>query len=41
MHEIPGANHYYSGPGQRETLREAVGICTDWLTGHGFSLEGT
>ena len=21
MHEIPGANHYYSGPDQRETLR--------------------
>ena len=26
MHEIPGANHYYSGPDQRDTLREAVGI---------------
>ena len=37
MHEIPGANHYYSGPDQRETLREAVGICTDWLRRHGFS----
>ena len=21
MHEIPGANHYYSGPDQRGTLR--------------------
>ena len=31
MHEIPGANHYYSGPDQRDTLRQAVGICTDWL----------
>ncbi|BBY17027.1 alpha/beta hydrolase family protein [Mycolicibacterium litorale] len=39
MHEIPGANHYYSGPDQRETLREAVGICTDWLHRHGFSSE--
>ena len=38
MHEIPGANHYYSGPGQRDTLRQAVGICTDWLHRHGFSL---
>ena len=33
---LEGANHYYSGPDQRETLREAVGICTDWLTRHGF-----
>ena len=37
MHEIAGANHYYSGPDQRDTLREAVGICTDWLHRHGFS----
>ena len=36
MHEIPGANHYYSGPDQRGTLRQAVGICTDWLHRHGF-----
>jgi pimeloyl-ACP methyl ester carboxylesterase len=39
MHEIAGANHYYAGPAQRETLREAVGICTDWLARHGFFLE--
>ena len=39
MHEIAGANHYYAGPDQRDTLREAVGICTDWLHRHGFSLE--
>ena len=38
MYEIPGANHYYSGPDQRGTLRQAVGICTDWLHRHGFSL---
>ena len=38
MHEIPGANHYYSGTAQRGTLRQAVGICTDWLHRHGFSL---
>jgi alpha-beta hydrolase superfamily lysophospholipase len=38
MHEIPGANHYYSGPDQRDKLREAVGVCTDWLRRHGFSL---
>jgi hypothetical protein len=40
MYEIPGANHYYSGPAQRGTLRHAVGICTDWLHRHGFSSEG-
>jgi alpha-beta hydrolase superfamily lysophospholipase len=40
MHEIAGANHYYSGPDQRETLRESVGVCTDWLHRHGFSSEG-
>jgi pimeloyl-ACP methyl ester carboxylesterase len=39
MREIPGANHYYSGPDQRGTLREAVGIVTDWLHRHGFSSE--
>ena len=38
MHEIPGANHYYAGPDQRDTLRQAVGIVTDWLHRHGFSL---
>ena len=37
MHEIPRANHYYSGPDQRETLKEAVGVITDWLGRHGFS----
>ena len=29
MYEIDGANHYYSGPGQRETLAKAH--LTDWL----------
>jgi pimeloyl-ACP methyl ester carboxylesterase len=38
MYEIPGANHYYSGPDQRGTLRQVVDICTDWLHRHGFSL---
>jgi len=37
MHEIAGANHYYAGPDQRETLKEAVGVITDWLGRHGFS----
>ena len=37
MHEIPGANHYYAGADQRDKLREAVGIVTDWLHRHGFS----
>jgi alpha-beta hydrolase superfamily lysophospholipase len=39
MREIAGANHYYAGPTQRETLREAVEVCTDWLDRHGFSQE--
>ncbi len=37
MHEIPGANHYYSGPDQRQTLADAVGIISDWTARHGFS----
>jgi hypothetical protein len=37
MYEIPGANHYYAGPGQRDKLRAAVGIVTDWLHRHGFA----
>ncbi len=37
MHEIPGANHYYSGPDQRQTLAEAVGVISDWTARHGFS----
>ena len=36
MREIAGANHYYSGPDQRETLKEAVGIISDWTARHGF-----
>ena len=36
MHEITGANHYYSGPDQRETLKEAVSIISDWTVRHGF-----
>ena len=40
MHEIPGANHYYAGPDQRQPLKEAVGIITDWLERHGFSKVG-
>jgi hypothetical protein len=34
MYEIPGANHYYAGPDQRDKLRESVGIVTDWLIRH-------
>ena len=37
MYEIAGANHYYSGPDQRETLAQAVGIVTDWLMRHDFA----
>lgn len=36
LHEIDGANHYYSGPQQRDALGQAVAICTDWLSRHGF-----
>lgn len=34
IHEIAGANHYYVGPSQTKTLREAVSICHDWLHRH-------
>ncbi len=37
MHEIPGATHYYAGPGQRDKLRAAVDIVTDWLVRHDFA----
>ncbi len=36
MHEIAGANHYYSGPEQKPTLARAVGVVSDWLARHGF-----
>jgi alpha-beta hydrolase superfamily lysophospholipase len=36
MHEIPGANHYYAGPDQRDALRQAVTIVSDWLAQHDF-----
>ena len=31
MHEIHGATHYYAGPDQRDKLREAVTVVSDWL----------
>ena len=37
MHEIPGATHYYAGPDQRDKLRQAVEIVTDWLVRHNFA----
>ena len=37
MHEIPGANHYYAGADQRDKLRAAVDICTEWLQRRGLS----
>jgi hypothetical protein len=40
MHEIPGATHYYAGPDQRDALRAAVTIVTDWLVRHDFASEG-
>jgi len=36
IHEIPGATHYYAGPGQRDALRLAVATITDWLARHDF-----
>ncbi|GAA1480783.1 alpha/beta fold hydrolase [Gordonia sinesedis] len=37
LHEIPGATHYYAGPGQRETLGTAVRLVTDWLAARDFA----
>jgi alpha-beta hydrolase superfamily lysophospholipase len=37
MHEIPGATHYYAGPDQRDKLRQAVDIISDWLVRHDFA----
>ena len=37
MREIPGANHYYTGPDQKPTLTRAVDIITDWLDRHNLS----
>src|SRR5271154_987062 len=37
IHEIPGATHYYAGPDQRDKLRQAVEIVTDWLVRHDFA----
>jgi pimeloyl-ACP methyl ester carboxylesterase len=34
--EIPGATHYYTGPGQQEKLAQATDACTAWLGAHGF-----
>jgi hypothetical protein len=37
MFEIRGATHYYAGPDQRDKLRQAVDIVSDWLTRHDFA----
>ena len=37
MHRIVGANHYYSGAGQREHLAEAIETMQDWVKRHGFA----
>lgn len=37
MYEIPGATHYYAGLEQRDKLRAAVDIVTDWAVRHGFA----
>ena len=36
IHEIHGATHYYAGPDQRDKLREAVMVVSDWLERHKF-----
>ncbi|MEU4313800.1 alpha/beta hydrolase [Nocardia sp. NPDC024068] len=36
LHEIPGANHYYLGPDQREPLAKAIGVVDGWLRARGF-----
>jgi hypothetical protein len=37
IHEISRARDYYAGPEQRNKLREAVEIVTDWLVRHDFA----
>jgi pimeloyl-ACP methyl ester carboxylesterase len=37
MHELKGANHYFSGGGaQKSHLDDAMAIVTDWATAHGL-----
>ncbi len=36
MVRIAGANHYYSGPGQRQHLETAIATMQDWVIRHGF-----
>ncbi|MGW0177757.1 serine aminopeptidase domain-containing protein [Nocardia sp. NPDC003345] len=40
LHEIPGANHYYLGPDQREPLAKAIGVVDGWLRARGFGPAG-
>ena len=37
MYEIHSATKYYAGPLQRDKLRRAVDIVTDWLVCHDFA----
>jgi len=37
LHQIAGATHYYTGPGQKDKLRQAVSIITDWLERHSLT----
>ena len=37
MREIPAPQHHYAGPDQRDKLRQAVDIVTDWLMRHEFA----
>ncbi|WP_063127688.1 alpha/beta hydrolase [Nocardia fusca] len=36
LHEIPGANHYYLGPDQREPLAKAIALVDGWLRARGL-----
>ena len=36
FHELPDANHYFSGSGQRSHLQEAAGIVRSWLDRQGL-----
>jgi dienelactone hydrolase len=39
LHELEGANHYFSGPDQRSLLGRATGVVADWARRHGFDVN--
>jgi dienelactone hydrolase len=36
-HTVDDANHYFSGPGGKAHLQEALGLVDDWMKRHGFT----